>query len=97
MKLIMGLIFALTAASSFAASVSDKVAEIEANYNVKCEYSKSSFAFCFGSPKDLATCRYTETYSCYGAESFKLKLKVKSYYDASSNKRESKVISAQII
>lgn len=97
MKLVMGLAFALVAGSSFASSVSDKVASIEASHNVKCEYTKSSFAFCIGTPREMAVCRYSETYYCYGAESFKLKLKVKSYFDHSTNRRETKVTKTQIL
>ncbi len=96
MKLIMGLSLSLMAFSSFAGSVSDKVAEIEFNKNVKCSHVKSSFAICIGMERTLATCRYTATYSCYGAESFKLKLKVKEYYNTRTNSRESVVTSTSI-
>lgn len=97
MKLIIGLILTLTAFSSFASSVSDKVAEIEMDKNVKCSYVKSSFAICLGTPRALATCRYSSTFSCYGAESFKLKLKVKEYYNSRTNSRESVVTSTSIL
>jgi hypothetical protein len=97
MKIIMGLVFTMVSLSSFAGSVSDKVAAIEADRNVKCTYSKSSFAFCLGTPRALSTCRYSETYSCYGAESFKLKLKVKDFYNSHTNSRETVVTSSKIL
>ncbi len=97
MKLIMGLALTLMSVSSFAGSVSDKVAEIESTYNVECNYSKSSFAICLGMPRAFATCRYTSTYICNGAENFTLKLKVKEYYDNSTNSRETKVTSTKIL
>lgn len=96
MKFIMAMIVSLMTVSAFASSVSDKVAQIEMDRNVKCSYVKSSFAICLGTPRAVATCRYTQSYSCYGAESFKLKLKVKEYYDYSSNSRETKVTSVSI-
>lgn len=96
MKFIMAALVSLMAFSSFASSVSDKVAEIEMDRNVKCSYVKSSFAICLGTPRALATCRYSETYSCYGAESFKLKLKVKESYNSRSNSRETKVTSVSM-
>jgi hypothetical protein len=97
MKLIIGLALSMMAFSSFAGSVSDKVSEIEMDRNVKCSHVKSSFAICLGTPRALATCRYSETYSCYGAESFKLKLKVKEYYNSRTNSRESVVTSTSIL
>jgi hypothetical protein len=97
MKFIMVLMVSMLASSAFAGSVSDKVAEIEMDRNVKCTYVKASFNFCIGTPRELATCRYSETYSCYGAESFKLKLKVKNYYNARSNSRETVVTSTKIL
>lgn len=96
MKLIIGLTLSMMAFSSFASSVSDTVADIEMDRNVKCSYVKSSFAICLGTPRALATCRYSQTYSCYGAESFKLKLKVKESYNSRSNSRETKVTSVSI-
>lgn len=96
MKFIMATLVSLMAFSTFASTVSEKVAEIEMDRNVKCSYVKSSFAICLGTPRALATCRYSETYSCYGAESFKLKLKVKESYNARSNSRETKVTSVSI-
>jgi hypothetical protein len=94
MKLIVGLLMTVFAASAFAYdSARETVARIEMDKNVRCDYIKSSFNFCIGTPRELATCRYTQTYQCYGVESFKLKLKMKEFYSNRTNSRESVVTS----
>ncbi len=94
MKLIMGLMMSLFAVSAFAGeSVRSTVEGIESDKNVRCDYVKSSFSICLGTPRELATCRYTQTYQCYGVESFKLKLKVKEFYSNRTNSRDSVVTS----
>ena len=94
MKLIIGLLMTVFAASAFAGdTVRETVSRIEMDKNVRCDYIKSSFNFCIGTQRELATCRHTETYQCYGAESFKLKLKVKEFYSNRSNSRDNVVTS----
>ena len=94
MKLIIGLLMTFFAASAFAGdSVSVTISRIEMDKNVRCDYINSSFNFCIGTQRELATCRHTETYQCYGAESFKLKLKVKEFYSNRSNSRDNVVTS----
>lgn len=72
-------------------SPSETISRIEVDNNVKCELIKNTFSICIGSPRELATCRYKKTYSCYGIESFKVTLKVKDYYNHRSNARETVV------
>lgn len=93
MKLTIALMISLITFSAFASgrSPSDTIARIESDSNVRCDLVKNSFAVCIGSPREVATCRYTKSYSCYGIESFKLKLKVKDFYNYSSNQRETVV------
>lgn len=82
------------AASAFAGdSVKETISRIEMDKNVRCDYIKSSFSFCLGTPRELATCRYTQTFQCYGADSFKLKLKIKEFYSNRTNSRDSVVTS----
>lgn len=91
MKLVFLSVLAMSSLSAFAATPSEVISEIEATRNVKCDYVKSSFAICLGAPRQLATCRYSETYACFGAESLKVKLGVKESYSPASNTRISKV------
>lgn len=95
MKITISLMVSLLSFSAFASgrSPSDTISRIEADNNVRCDLVKNSFAVCIGSPREVATCRYTKTYSCYGVESFKLKLKVKDSYNYSINARETVVTS----
>ena len=93
MKLTVALMISLFAFSALAGgrSPSDTISGIEADNNVRCDLVKNSFAVCIGSPREVATCRYTKSYTCYGIESFKLKLKVKDFYNHRSNERETVV------
>lgn len=72
-------------------SPSETISRIERDTNVKCDLIKNSFSVCIGTPREIATCRYTKTYSCYGLESFQVKMKVKDFYNYSTNSRETVV------
>ncbi len=98
MKFATGLLMCFFAFSSFAGSVEEKVKDVEADRNVKCEYVKTSVGICLGSPVTLtpALCRYSKTFNCDGAETFKLKVKVKGYYNQQTNGYEEKVIGTTI-
>lgn len=98
MKVLIALMMSAFAFSALAGdSVSSVVSGIEADRNVRCDYVKSSMEFCFGMPRELATCRYTKTYRCDGAESFTLKLKVKNFYNTRTDARESVVTKVEIL
>lgn len=99
MKLTIALLISLFTLSALAGgrSPSDTISRIEADTNVRCDLVKNSFSICIGSPREVATCRYTKTYSCYGIESFKLKLKVKDFYNYSTNQRETVVTSIKYL
>lgn len=93
MKQFIVAAIALVSLSAIASerSPSDTISRIERDSNVKCDLIKNSFSVCIGSPREVATCRYTKTYSCYGLESFKVKMKVKDYYNYNTNSRETVV------
>jgi hypothetical protein len=93
MKLILAVTMSFMAFNAFAgeSTVESTIREIETERNVRCDFERNSFSFCVGTPREAATCRYSKTYSCFGAESFKLKLKVKDYYNWGTNSRETVV------
>jgi hypothetical protein len=91
MKLIALLAISLVSFSAMASSVEDKISSLEFNRNVKCEHVKNSFPFCYGTGAPFKTCRYTSTYSCSGAESFKAVLSVKTYFNSRTEKQETTV------
>ena len=99
MKLTVALMISLFAFSAFAGgrSPSDTISRIETDNNVRCDLVKNSFSICIGSPREVATCRYSKTYTCYGIESFRLKLKVKNFYNYSTNERETVVTSIKYL
>lgn len=94
MKFAFGILLCFFASSSFAQSVSEAVASIEAEKDVKCKFLRNNIGMCFGTYQvfDISSCRYSKVYSCYGAESFKLKVKVKEYFNINTNAREAVVI-----
>lgn len=93
MKIIIALVMTLSAAAAMASgpSVKETLRSIEMDRNVKCEFVSGSLAICIGSNQDTKVCRSTSTYECVGAESFVLKLKIKTSYNYDSNSRESVV------
>jgi len=105
MKLIFSLVFSLVVTSSFASTVSETIAQIEQNYNAKCERTGGSlFNLCTGSiPREGEVgvpfgCRYTAKYQCWGSnQDFKLKLKVVETYNYEKNERESQVLKVEYI
>lgn len=98
MKLILAIVISIFSISSFAGerSVSSTLSKVEFEKNVKCEFVKSSFAVCFGTPAQVQTCRYTSTYQCFGNENLTLKLKIKSFYNVRTNVRENVVTKIKI-
>lgn len=99
MKLAIALMISLVTFSAFAGgrSPSDTISRIETDNNVRCDLVKNGFSVCIGAPREVATCRYSKTYSCYGIESFKVKLKVKDYYNYSTDQRETVVTSIKYL
>lgn len=93
MKKLTAIILACVSLSVFAGerSPSETISRIEVDNNVKCELIKNTISICLGSPRELATCRYKKTYSCYGIESFKVTLKVKEFYSNRTSARETVV------
>lgn len=89
MKKLVLLGLALISLSAFAGRGAEEViAEIEEREAVACTFvSQSRFEFCLGYPTDLAVCRFSKRYSCVGASSFDVKLKMKSVpnYSRGSN------------
>ena len=69
-------------------SLSETLSRIERENNVRCELVKKSPSVCLGSPVKSALCYYKKTFTCDGAESFKLKLRVRSSYNLRTNSRE---------
>ena len=86
------LILALTFSSAFASeTVSDVISEIEFDRSAKCEYMKSSSAFCLS-----YLCFSKKTYQCTSNESdFSVEIKVKE--NTFSGKNYIKVRSVKII
>lgn len=98
MKFTLALLMCCFVFSSFASSVEETVKDIEVERNVKCEYVRTNMGICLGSPVTLepSFCRYSKIFSCVGAETFKLKVKVNSSYNQKTNSYESKVVGTTI-
>ena len=82
-KLIIAL-FALSSLSAFASSAAEStIRAIEAREGVQCyKVSESRMQFCIGTPRELAVCRYSQTFECMGESEFKVKLTLKSKPDS---------------
>lgn len=93
MKTLLVGLLCLSSVSAFAReTVKEALSRIETDRNVRCDYRKGSLALCMGSDPVYKICTSTSTYSCYGLESFQLKLKIKSSFNYDSQERESSVV-----
>lgn len=84
MKKLIVALFALSTLSAFASSAADAtIRPIEAREGVQCyKVSESRMQFCIGMPRELAVCRYSQTFECMGDSEFKVKLTLKSKPDS---------------
>jgi hypothetical protein len=89
MKFAIALIFSCFAASAFASDLSTTIKNIELENNAKCEKTAGpSLAVC--SPGGM--CLYHVKYLCVSNNGdFNLKVKMKSFYNVQTNKREETV------
>ncbi len=87
----------LLSTSVFANTVQSTVAEIESQYNARCEKIKTSFNLCLGPDSYSSVCYYSYKYVCFSQEGdFTAKLKMKSSYNFDLNKRVEKVRKVKI-
>ena len=94
MKKLLVAVLALASVSAFAVgrSAEEVISEIEARDSVQCyQVSESRFKLCLGAPSELAVCRWTKKYDCFGASEFSVKLKLKSSASGSRGERETVV------
>lgn len=93
MKTMLALSMSLLAFSAMARdrSVEDTIALIESDRQVKCDYVRSGYEFCYGTSRPFSTCRYTSTYVCTGHENFKVDLKIKSFFNNQTRGRDTVV------
>lgn len=98
MKYLLSALLGAFTFSTFASdSISDVVSRIETDRQVRCEFVKKSLAVCFGSPAEIAFCRFSVLYRCTGAEKLDLKLNVNEFYNANTNSRETIVTKIKYI
>lgn len=102
MKFLAFILLSTFSLSAFSASVSDTIARLEDGNDVQCTQVEKSRPICLGLAVDEAArqtipCWYSVKFECIGAEDFKVKLRVKESYNASTDKRESNVTKVTII
>ena len=91
MKKMLVLTLALMSFAAFAGnSVQGTIEKIEFEKNVKCELVKNTMGLCLGQ-YPYSTCYRTAKYLCLGAETLKVKLKIKEFYNVEANRRDSVV------
>jgi len=80
MKYILAAAFLSFSFSSFASELEEVVRKVEIEKNANCiKRSESPMSMCFG---NIPTCLYNVKFQCISTEGdFKLKVKMKSYYD----------------
>ncbi len=80
MKYILAAALVSFSFSSFASELEDVVRKVEIEKNANCiKKSESPISMCFG---QIPTCLYNVKFKCISSEGdFKLKVKMKNYYD----------------
>lgn len=97
MKSIALIATLLFSSLSFASNIENKIKQVEAEYNARCEKVKTSGSLCFGGSEYANVCYYSVKYKCLSNDGdFVAKLKVKSTYDSVAQQRVTKVRKVKI-
>ncbi|MFY7994139.1 MAG: hypothetical protein ACOVP4_12650 [Bacteriovoracaceae bacterium] len=97
MKSFLLIIAFLVTSTAFAGSVENKIKDIEAEYNARCEYKKKSFGLCLGADYYSSVCYYSVKYNCASNEGqFVAKIKMKSFYHFEKAVRVEKIRKVKI-
>lgn len=85
MKSLLASVLLVISFSSFASDLEEVVRKVEIEKNANCiKKSESPISMCFG---QVPTCLYNVKYDCISTNGdFKLKVKMKNYYDMAEAK-----------
>lgn len=102
MKLFAAILISAFSFSAFSATVAETISKLELGNDVTCTRVDKSRDICLGLAVDAEArqaipCWRTEKFECSGEDTFTAKLRVKTQYDSSTGKRESKVTKVSII